>query len=66
MGGGERGVNEIPTAFCVIIASNSISNSGQRSCNAARKIERISLTVNPVIIPNNKWNEKNILKKLRQ
>jgi hypothetical protein len=60
-GGGERSVNEIPTAICVIIESSYILHSGQRSCNAARKMERNSLTVTIVIIPNNKWNEKNIL-----
>jgi hypothetical protein len=60
-GGGERGVNEIPTAICIIIASSYISNSEQRSCNAARKMERNSLSVTIVIIPNNKKNEMYIL-----
>jgi hypothetical protein len=54
-GGGERGVNEILKADCVIIASSYTSNSGQRSCNAARKMERNSLTVTIVLAARVLW-----------
>ena len=49
--------------LCIITACKYIAKPQQRNCYSAKEIHRISLNETTVIIPNNKWNEKNLSKR---